>query len=404
VTGVRAGVLATTTLDELVARLHERGHRVVGPQVRDGAIVYDELSSAAALPRGWRDVQEPGRASLERREDDALFGFAVGATGWKRELFPPRQRLWEAVSDGDATFHVVAAPEPDQPLAFLGVRPCELAAIGIQDRVFLHGLAEDRVYAAHRRDLVLVAVECHAPSASCFCTSMGTGPGLEVTDTGEVAATTTADGTTAPRHPTSPPPAQPDLVVTELLEGEHRLLVRAATATGEELLADLDPREPVEADLDARAASLAATAAAIDRRLELDGLHDLLLGNLRHPRWDDVAERCLTCTNCTLVCPTCFCSTTEDTTDLTGERAGHDRRWDSCFTLEFSHTGPASVRTSARARYRQWMTHKLATWIDQFDTTGCVGCGRCITWCPVGIDITEEVAAIRATDGREVAT
>lgn len=377
---------------------------MVGPQVRDGAIVYDELMSAAALPRGWRDVQAPGRASLERREDDALFGFAVGATGWKRELFPPRQRLWEAVSDGDATFHVVAAPEPDQPLAFLGVRPCELAAIGIQDRVFLHGLAEDRVYAAHRRDLVLVAVECHTPSAACFCTSMGTGPGLEVTDTGEVVATTVAGGTTTPRHPTSPPPAQPDLVVTELLDGEHRLLVRAATAAGEELLADLDHREPEEVDLGARAVSLAATTAAIDRRLELDGLHDLLLGNLRHPRWDDVAERCLTCTNCTLVCPTCFCSTTEDTTDLTGEHAAHDRRWDSCFTLEFSHTGPASVRTSTRARYRQWMTHKLATWIDQFDTTGCVGCGRCITWCPVGIDITEEVAAIRATDGREVAT
>jgi sulfhydrogenase subunit beta (sulfur reductase) len=392
---VGSGVMTTAALESLLVLLRERGYRVVGPQVRDGAIVYDELPSASALPRGWRDVQAPGRATLERRDDDALFGYAVGVTGWKRELFPPRQRLWEAVGDGDASFHIVEAPAPDQPLALIGVRPCELAAIGVQDRVFLHGLAEDRVYAGHRRGLVLVAAECHAPAASCFCTSMGTGPGLEVDEDGVRAAG-------AATHPTTPPPAVPDLVLTELLGGDHRLLVRAASTTGEDLLSALEHREVTTDDLDARAASLDAAQAAIDRHLELDGLHDLLLGNLSHPRWDDVAARCLTCTNCTLVGPTCFCSTTEDTTDLTGEHAFHDRRWDSCFTLEFTHTGPASVRTSTRSRYRQWLTHKLATWEDQFGTSGCVGCGRCITWCPVGIDITEEVAAIRATDGREV--
>jgi sulfhydrogenase subunit beta (sulfur reductase) len=395
VTVVRSGVMTTTALEHLVAVLRDRGYRVVGPQVRDGAIVYDELAATTVLPRGWRDVQAPGRAELQRRDDEALFGYAVGASGWKRELFPPRQRLWDAVSDGDASFHVVETPAPEQPLAFLGVRPCELAAIGVQDRVFLHGLAEDRVYAGHRRGLVLVAVECHAPAATCFCTSMGTGPGLEVDADGVRAAGATT-------HATTPPPAVPDLVLTELLDGEHRLLVRAATDVGDDLLAALEHREVGADDLAAREASLASAQAAIDRRLDLEGLHDLLLGNLAHPRWDDVAERCLTCTNCTLVCPTCFCSTTEDTTDLTGEHAFHDRRWDSCFTLEFTHTGPASVRSSGRSRYRQWLTHKLATWVDQFDTSGCVGCGRCITWCPVGIDLTEEVAAIRATDGREV--
>jgi sulfhydrogenase subunit beta (sulfur reductase) len=399
---VRSGVLAVAALDDLLTLLHERGHRVVGPQVRDGAIVYDDLASADALPVGWRERHAPGRSVLERRDDAARFGYAIPASSWKRELFPPRQRLWEAVGDGDATFHVVESPAPDQALAFVGVRPCELAAIGVQDQVFLHGLAEDRVYAGNRRDLLLVAVECHAPSATCFCTSIGTGPGLAFDADGHVVADAGDGGGQV--HPTTPPPVQPDLVLTELLDGDHRLLVRAGTAAGEELLAALDPGAPDDADLAARDASLVAAAAAIDRRLDLTRLPELLRGNLSHPRWDDVAERCLTCTNCTLVCPTCFCSTTEDTTDLTGQRAFHDRRWDSCFTLEFTHTGPASVRTSTRSRYRQWMTHKLATWVDQFGTTGCVGCGRCITWCPVGIDITEEVAAIRATDGREATT
>jgi sulfhydrogenase subunit beta (sulfur reductase) len=112
-----------------------------------------------------------------------------------------------------------------------------------------------------------------------------------------------------------------------------------------------------------------------------------------------VASRCLGCANCTLACPTCFCASVSDTTDLEGETAARVRRWDSCFTLDHSYIHGGSVRASLRARYRQWLTHKLASWIDQFGVSGCVGCGRCITWCPVGIDITEEVAAIRARDG-----
>jgi Fe-S-cluster-containing hydrogenase component 2 len=129
--------------------------------------------------------------------------------------------------------------------------------------------------------------------------------------------------------------------------------------------------------------------------MRADDLHDLLLGNLDHPRWDDVAARCMTCANCTMVCPTCFCMTVEDSSDLAGVESSRSRRWDSCFTMDHSYVHGGSVRASAKSRYRQWLTHKLATWIDQFGSSGCVGCGRCITWCPVGIDITEEVAAIR---------
>ena len=142
-----------------------------------------------------------------------------------------------------------------------------------------------------------------------------------------------------------------------------------------------------------------ATARSMGRTLDTDGIKELLYGSYEHRRWDDVAARCLACANCTLVCPTCFCATVEDVTDLTGDHAERWRRWDSCFTLEHSYLHGGSVRTSTRARYRQWLTHKLATWIDQFGTSGCVGCGRCITWCPVAIDITAEVAAIRAPEG-----
>jgi ferredoxin len=147
----------------------------------------------------------------------------------------------------------------------------------------------------------------------------------------------------------------------------------------------------------AAAAVVAQTASQMGRSLDTAGIKELLQGNPNHPRWDEVAERCLTCGNCTMVCPTCFCTTVEDHNDLTGTSAERVRKWDSCFTLDFSYVHGGSVRNSNKSRYRQWMTHKLASWIDQFGTSGCVGCGRCVTWCPVGIDITAEVAAIRAT-------
>jgi sulfhydrogenase subunit beta (sulfur reductase) len=365
-------VIGVDALDDLLEAIRRRGFRLVGPTVRDGAIVYDELESAADLPAGWTDRQEGGTYRLERRGDDARFGYAVGPHSWKRYLFPPRVRLWRA--EGAA---VEDEALDEQPLAFVGVRPCELAAIGIQDRVFLGGRFVDRDYAARRAGAFLVAVNCVEPGGTCFCASTGTGPQAE---------------------------SGFDLALTELLEGGHRFLVEAGSERGAEVLAELPARAADDADLAAAEASLADAAAGMGRSLDAVDLHDLLARNLDHPCWDDVASRCLTCGNCTLVCPTCFCTSVDDTTDLTGTESERWRTWDTCFSVDYSYIHGGSIRPSARSRYRQWLTHKLCTWHDQFGTSGCVGCGRCITWCPVGIDITEEVAAIRATEERDAAT
>jgi sulfhydrogenase subunit beta (sulfur reductase) len=362
-------VLPVDALDALVAALAARGYTVVGPTVRNGAIVYDELETADNLPTGWTDVQEGGTYRLERREDAARFGFAAAPTSWKRFLFPPRIRLWQATKRGDG-LAVEEEPLDTTPLAFFGVRPCELHGIAIQDRILLGGRYADRDYAARREGVFLVAVNCHEPGGTCFCASMGTGP-------------TAHEGY--------------DLVLTELLDNSHRFLAEAGSERGEEVLAELGGDPASDADLGAAAEQAAGAVGRMGRRLDTTDIRDLLARNLEHPRWDEVASRCLTCGNCTMVCPTCFCTSVEDVNDLTGEQTERVRVWDVCYSVDYSYIHGGAIRQSPKARYRQWLTHKLGTWHDQFGSSGCVGCGRCITWCPVAIDITEEVAAIRAT-------
>jgi ferredoxin len=351
----------------LIDLLRGRGYRVIGPRLRDQAIIYDDVETVADLPRGWTDEQAPGRYRLARRDDEALFGYAVGPHSWKAFLHPPVQRLWTARREGEA---VAISPEPPsaERFAFIGVRACELKAIAIQDRVFLGGAHIDPHYRARRDGAFVVAVNCAEAGGTCFCVSMKSGPKVE---------------------------AGYDLALTEITAGEHRFVVDAGSAAGEEVLTELPGHAATDVDLAAAAAVVERTEASMGRQMRSDDLHDLLLANLEHPRWDDVADRCLTCGNCTMVCPTCFCTSVEDSSDLAGVESSRSRRWDSCFTMDFTHVPGGAVRASPRSRYRQWMTHKLATWVDQFGTSGCVGCGRCLTWCPVGIDITEEVRAIR---------
>lgn len=364
-------VLTADGLQALLDALKRRGYRVLGPTIRDQAIVYDDIAQLSDLPRGWTDEQDGGRYRLARRDDDALFGYAVGPHSWKKFLHPPTLRLWRAERHGNDV-RIETEPDPDERFAFIGVRSCELHAVAIQDKIFLGGAQVDPHYRARREGAFFVALNCSAAGGTCFCVSMHTGPKA-------------ASGF--------------DLALTELVDGpEHLFLIETGTQAGRALLAELPHRTATPDEERAAEAVVARTAANMGRKMRSDDLHELLLRNLEHPRWNEVASRCLTCANCTMVCPTCFCTSVEDTSDLAGVESERARRWDSCFTLDFSYIHGGSVRLSARSRYRQWMTHKLATWHDQFGSTGCVGCGRCITWCPVGIDITEEAHAIRESE------
>jgi len=358
-------------LDELaplVDALIAAGWRVIGPRARDGAISYDPVASAADLPRGMSDIQAPGQYRLIEGTKGRWFDYVVGPQSWKKWLFPAHQKLWSATKGPDG-FTVEPAEEAWPKTAFLGVRPCEIAGMQIQDRVFDNGDFTDTGYARRRAGTLVIAVNCARSAETCFCASMGTGPRAE---------------------------AGHDIALTERDGGGF--VVEAGSDQGAAILAVLDLAPAGDAEL-AEAKAISARAAAQQIRKMPEGIADTLAASREHPQWEAVADRCLACANCTMVCPTCFCSDVEDTTDLSGDHAERWRLWDSCFTADFSYLHGGSVRRSTEARYRQWMTHKLSAWHEQFGSSGCTGCGRCIAWCPVGIDITAEAAAF--SEGRD---
>jgi sulfhydrogenase subunit beta (sulfur reductase) len=363
---IRKVFLSKEAFPALFDVLHQLGYEVIGPTIDQDAIVYDRIHSVDDLPRGWTDIQQPGKYRLQKRDDDALFGYVVGPHSWKQYLFPSRVVLTEATCSEDGwSFNQVQENPPK--LAFLGVRACELAAMRIQDRVFIGGPYVDPIYQQRRANSIVIAVNCTQAATTCFCTSMNTGPRCM---------------------------SGFDLALTELPDG---FVVESVNSLGHSIVEGL---ETAIADEEKQRAAEAAIQQAVDqitKRMDTSGIRDLLMSNLENLRWDDVATRCLSCTNCTMVCPTCFCSSVDEVSNLSGDHVERQRQWDSCFNINFSYMNGGIVREKTRDQYRQWITHKLATWYDQFGTSGCVGCGRCITWCPVGIDLTEEVAAIRGS-------
>lgn len=368
----KASIIDVQTLDDLISALAHAGYEVIGPRKQDDAIVYDTLRSAGDLPVGYADEQDGGKYRLVKGRDGVYFDYVVGPQSWKRFLFPPHQKICQMRKQGKA-FRIVEETAGPPRYAFFGVRACEIAAMRVQDKVFDNGTFADPGYLSKRNAAFIVAVNCGRAGGTCFCASMNTGPRAQ---------------------------GGFDLALTEIVDRKrHVFLIEAGSARGSQILAKIPHRAATGEDT---AAALAATDRAVKGmgRTMVEDVGPLLKRNLEHSRWNEVAKRCLTCANCTMVCPTCFCSTVEDVTDLSGSNAERWRRWDSCFTMDFSYIHGGAVRRETSSRYRQWMTHKLSSWFEQFGTSGCVGCGRCITWCPVGIDITEEARAIRDSEGR----
>lgn len=352
--------LSRNNFQRLISTLVDAGYNCIGPQVRDGAIVYNAIQSVDELPLGYTDQQTPASYQLQKSDDERYFAWANGPQALKPHLFAPRESLWSVQRDSDGrTVFKETLPE-SKAFAVIGVRSCDLAAMAIQDQHF----QDDPYYQARRKKLFTVAVNCSHPAQTCFCASTGDGPAAK-------------QGF--------------DLVLDELDEG---FLVSAGSDKGDEILVSLSLDKSSDHQHYLAGQQHLHAVQAQTRTMTQGDLNSSLFANLDHEQWDDIAQRCLACGNCTMVCPTCFCHNEMDTPELDGSESTHIREWDSCFTQGHSYIHGVVVRDEIKQRYRQWLTHKLGSWHDQFGRSGCVGCGRCISWCPAGIDLTEEVKVI----------
>lgn len=358
-------------LEELFKILVINQYEVIAPQLRDNeAIVYDQMKDFSSWPRGYTDEQIAGKYQLKKRSDQAYFGFNVGPNSWKKYLFPAKEKLWsvERKNKNEMIIKKETAEPPQR--AFFGVRSCDLQAILVQDKVFMQEQYSDNRYKARRRKSLIIGINCGQAQSTCFCTTMGGSPKINNTA---------------------------DIVITEIVNSSGSdFLFQCFTEIGKKLLQQTQGLNPIDlVELEKIAERITDVAVQqMQTKFDRTKVKDAMYARHESPVWEAVANRCLSCANCTMVCPTCFCSTVEDLTDLKGEHAERWRKWESCFTVDHSYIHGGAVRNSTQSRYRQWITHKLASWQDQFGTSGCTGCGRCVTWCPVGIDITEEANKI----------
>ncbi len=368
--GSNAFFCNTAQFEQLLDLIRGAGYKLLGPRVSDGVIIYDELRSAKDLPIGWMDEQDPGRYRLKKRNDSAYFGYNLGPHSWKKYLFPSKEKLWSANKQEGKLVILQEVSPADEKMAFLGVRACEMQGIFVLDKVFNTKLATYPQYQRRRESTLIVAVNCTTAANTCFCASMQSGPAVK-------------EGY--------------DISLTEVIdEKQHYFLLEIGSERGRSICADLPLRAATNEECDLARMHVERTIEKMIRKVDNAHVHEVLMNTWDSKQWDKVAERCINCANCTMACPTCFCSDTEEVVSIDGSNAERWQNWESCFNLSHSYVHGGSVRTSAQSRYRQWLTHKFGTWWDQFGVSGCVGCGRCITWCPVGIDVTEELKQLQA--------
>ena len=360
-------VLEPEDLQRLLETLQSKGYVTIGPKILDSAILYEQIQSIYDFPVGWHDEQDAGAYGLSKNDNGSFFEYVVGPGSLKRYLHPPLLRLWQ-IKRKDEGFQVIEDESRPPKYALIGVRSCDIHALHALDKVFNTGEFSEPIYNERRRNALIVAVNCTHPGGTCFCNSMNTGPEAK---------------------------SGFDIVLTEVLRnGHHYFIAAAESKKGHDFLDRMACRKAGEEERRLTRRLLDNATKQMGRTIDTANLKSIFYEKFEHPRWEKIMERCLTCGNCTMVCPTCFCNTIEDTNSLDGEYAERWRKWDSCFNREFSYMHGGSIRPSEKSRYRQWLTHKMSTWMDQFGVFGCVGCGRCITWCPVGIDITEEAKAV----------
>jgi ferredoxin len=342
-------------------------YTLVGPVVKDGIIDLDTMNHDD-IPAGFQDIQHPGHYRL-RKEGDNFFSFHPGPHSLKKFLHPSLY-IQHSFERSKRTTLTSGQPGRSRPYAFIGMRACDIRALSILNMVFKDIDESECGYLGYK-EIFVVAITCARPSDNCFCSSMNSGPEIK---------------------------SGFDILLTEL---ENEFILERGSEKGKQVCRQLHARPAKPEELQAKERQTEACRAFMKKKMNVDDLPQFLYSQCESPLWKDAAVRCLACGNCTQVCPTCFCHSSFDLVTISGMKKQNQfsgrrmKKWDSCFSRNFARVHGGNFRLSRSSRYRHWFNHKFGYWLDQFGVSGCVGCGRCITWCPVGIDVTDEMDRLR---------
>ena len=357
--------LGWSDLEVIFEKLKSDGYQTIAPVVKDGVISYEVIDQSSQIPQGFVEEVDAGTYKLQKVGGEARFDYKVGPTSLKRHFHPPKRKLF-SVAKSPEGYQVL--PSDDQrsgaKMAVFGMRSCDLAAMSVFDRVS-SVFPSDGFVSNRQRDTLKIVVGCLQAGQLCFCDSMGTGP--------------------LPKN-------DYDLLILEIKQPNLHYLVEAKSAVGKTLIDTLgEPNEFSRNEYETKAKKTFRTVVKDPKSASaIKQLPD-------HPVFNEIEKRCMACANCTMVCPTCYCTTTVEKDDLQSGNAERWLTWDSCFQTDYSYIHGGSIRETTKSKYRQWLTHKFSTWHDQFGSSGCVGCGRCMAWCPVGINVVEEINKITET-------
>jgi ferredoxin len=339
--------------------------------------------------RGWLDqLLQEGRRVIAPVEQDGLRLFRPLATGDEADLssgktrlspkeflFPRTESLY-TYALRESGPEVQDPPLPEQEQVLVGVRCCDAAGLVRLDEVFLKGEVKDPFY-ARRRDLTtIVALACREAEPECFCTAVGGSPmGTEGVDLLVI-------------------PFGDDWLVSAVTDKGRALASEAWPLASAKLWPLVEEQQHrVEQEI-SRTPVAKEWAAALEN-------------NFDSPVWKEVARRCLSCSVCAYVCPSCSCFDVHHEGNAWGGQ--EIRCWDACtYALFTHHASGHNPRKGSDARYRQRTLHKFSYLAPEDDgTVRCVGCGRCIAQCPAGIDIHDAVLRVVApseegeADGRQ---
>ena len=335
---MKRGKINKTDLGKLIAAVSETA-RCAGPVADRFGVKLEALSADSTLELGYDN-------------------FELSPKLW----FFPRS---EVIASGKGGALEVASLLEEATVLF-GLRPCDTASLELLDKIFLDDAYLDPYYKSRRENTTIVALACSEPNPACFCTSVGGGPGAS---------------------------AGADVLAVDL---GNEFLFEAVSDKGEALLTKHEKLlSAAVANDDAAKAKLIAEAEAKLKPVKTDDLADKLSGVFDAPVWEAIGERCVGCGTCTYLCPTCHCFGIYD--EKAGANVQRIRVQDACmfpqFTLEASGHNP---RDTQGARARQRVMHKFSYTVDNVGETFCVGCGRCVSRCPVNIDIREILEEVGA--------